>query len=54
LANPRPSGEDGRANLSKIQLESVIIYIVKQESTPLQAKRRKRRLERSFLAVTMM
>ena len=31
--------KDGRADLSKIQLESVIVYVVKQKFSPLQAKR---------------
>jgi len=31
--------KDGRADLSKIQIESIIVYIVKQKFAPLQAKR---------------
>ena len=31
--------KDGRADLSKIQVESVIVYIVKQKFVPLQVKR---------------
>jgi hypothetical protein len=30
--------KDGRTDLSKIQVESVIVYLVKQKFTPLQAK----------------